>query len=218
MANAPLERNVAEELRWDPKVDAEAIAVSAGDDGSITLRGTVGSFRQKQEARRAAQRVHGVTKVTNSLDVRLLTEHRRDDAELRGDVLQALMLDSLVPSTIDASIKDGVVTLTGTADQYYQHEEAEFVVGNVRGVMGVENDVYLSWPSPSPEEIERSITEALARNAHLDPNNLVVAISDGVVTLSGSVRSWSEHDAAVAVAWTAPGVTKVDDHLTVRAS
>src|SRR6266550_3771408 len=143
MANALMECNVAEELRWDPKVDAEAIAVSAGDDGSITLRGTVGSFRQKREAKKAAERVYGVTKVTNDLDVRLLTEHLRDDADLRGDVLQALMLDATVPTTIEVSVRDGMVTLTGTAERYYQREEAEFVAGNVLGVTGVENDVYL---------------------------------------------------------------------------
>src|SRR6266702_6316444 len=134
MANAALERSVADELLWDPKVDAESIAVSAGDEGSVTLRGTVGSFRQKQEAQTTAERVHGVTKVSNDLDVRLLTEHLRDDADLRGDVLQALMLDALVPTTVEASVKDGAVTLTGTAERYYQREEAEFVAGNVLGV------------------------------------------------------------------------------------
>jgi osmotically-inducible protein OsmY len=215
MANALMECNVAEELRWDPKVDAEAIAVSAGDDGSITLRGTVGSFRQKREAKKAAERVYGVTKVTNDLDVLLLTEHLRDDADLRGDVLQALMLDALVPTTIEVSVKDSVVTLTGTAERYHQREEAEFVAGNVLGVTGVENDVYLVAPPPSPQYVAHSIKKALERDAKLDPATLDVSISNGTVTLSGSVRSWYEHDAAVAVAWTASGVTKVHDHLTI---
>jgi osmotically-inducible protein OsmY len=215
MADAPLERNVVEELLWDPRIDSETIAVSADDDGAVTLRGTVGSFRQKREARKAAERVYGVTGVANDLDVRLLTEHRREDAELRGDVLQALMLDTLVPTTIEASVTDGFVTLTGTADRYYQREEAEFIAGNVLGVTGVENDVYLTWPTPSPGDVQHSITKALERDAKLDADNLVVATSNGTVTLSGSVRSWSEHDAAVAVAWAAPGVTKVHDHLTI---
>jgi hypothetical protein len=77
MADAPLERNVADELLWDPRIDNEMIAVSADDDGTITLCGTVGSFRQRREAKKAAERVFGVTKVTNDLDVQLLTEHRR---------------------------------------------------------------------------------------------------------------------------------------------
>src|SRR6476660_10425789 len=98
MSNSDLERSVADELRWDPKVDNAAIAVSA-EDGVVTLRGTVGSFRQKREAKQDAERVYGVKSVDNRLEVRILNDDRRDDADLRGSVLQALMLDSIVPST-----------------------------------------------------------------------------------------------------------------------
>src|SRR5579862_1380190 len=119
MMNDELVRRVSDELFWDPKVDNAEIAVSA-DAGVVTLRGTVGSFRQKREAKKAAERVYGVTSVKDELTVRILTSAQRDDAELRGDVLQALMLDSLVPSTIDAKVKDGVVTLTGKANWQYE--------------------------------------------------------------------------------------------------
>src|SRR5882757_6123075 len=133
MSNQMLERNVNEELLWDPKVDSEEIAVAA-DDGTVTLRGTVGSFRQKREARKAAERVFGVVSVDNQPDVRILNEHRREEADLRGDVLRALKLDSLVPTTVDVTVKDGFVTLTGTAYWQYEREEAEFIAGNVIGV------------------------------------------------------------------------------------
>jgi len=112
VSNEDLELNVSEELVWDPKVDNAAIAVSA-DEGVVTLRGTVGSFRQKREAKQHAERVYGVEMVNNELQVRILDAQRRDDADLRGAVLQALMLDSLVPSTIDARVDEGWVTLTG---------------------------------------------------------------------------------------------------------
>jgi osmotically-inducible protein OsmY len=115
MTNETLERDVADELRWDPKIDSEGIAVSV-DKGIVTLRGMVGSFRQKREAKRAAEHVYEVADVNNALDVRVLTAHRREDAELCGEVLHALVLDALVPSTIDATAKDGIVTLTGTAE------------------------------------------------------------------------------------------------------
>jgi osmotically-inducible protein OsmY len=215
VADEPLEQNVADELLWDPRIDNEMIAVAADDDGTVTLRGTVGSFRQRREARKAAERVFGVTKVTNDLEVRLLTEHRRHDGELRADVLQALMLDTLVPTTIEASVKDGLVILTGIADWQYQREEAEFIAGNVLGVTGVENDVDLARPTPRAWDVRHSIKKALERDAKLDADNLVVATSDGTVTLRGSVRSWSEHDAAVGAAWAAPGVRTVYDYLTV---
>src|SRR5882672_12511299 len=98
MSNDELVRYVSDELLWEPRIDNVAIAVEA-DDGVVTLRGTVGTFREKREARAAAERVYGVTSVKNELQVRLLNDSRRADADVRGDVLQALMLDSLVPDT-----------------------------------------------------------------------------------------------------------------------
>src|ERR1700742_103398 len=131
-----LEGNVSDELFWDPKVDNVAIAVSA-NDGTVTLRGTVGSLREKREAQKAAQRVVGVVSVDNQLQVRLMVGERRADAELRGDVLQALMLDSLIPKTVDAKVDDGFVTLTGTANWQYQRDEAEFVASNIVGALDI---------------------------------------------------------------------------------
>src|SRR4051812_26850056 len=102
MNNEELAENVAAELSEDPKVDGTLIDVVA-DGGEVLLRGTVGSFWQKREAQKAAERVAGVTAVDNIIDVRLLTEHRRADAELRADVLHALSLSGMVPGTVDAS-------------------------------------------------------------------------------------------------------------------
>ncbi len=214
MSNDELQRWVSEELYWDPKVDSAAIAVSA-HDGETTLRGTVGSFREKREAQSDAERVYGVKSVKNELKVRILTEHAREDADLRGDVLKALMLDSLVPRTIDARVDDGWVTLTGTAAQHYQREEAEVVAGNVRGVIGVDDQIDLKKPEPSAGDVKESIKKALKRNAKIDADMLSVDTYDGTVVVTGTVSSWSEHDAAIAAAWAAPGVTSVDDHVVV---
>jgi hypothetical protein len=96
MSNDELAREVTDELFWDPKVDSAAIAVSAAD-GVVTLRGTVGSLREKREAKKDAERVWGVLSVNNDLQVRLLNDDRRADADLRGAVLQALALDGAVP-------------------------------------------------------------------------------------------------------------------------
>jgi osmotically-inducible protein OsmY len=214
MNDADLELAVVSELLWDPKVDGAAVAASV-HDGVVTLRGTVGSFRQKREARKAAERVAGVSSVDNELDVRLLDEDRHDDADLRGDVLQALMLDALVPTTIDATVEDGYVTLSGVAQWHYQRDEAEFVAGNVPGVAGLRDDVYLTVPTAAPEDVQRSITKALERSAKIEASDISVVSSDGTVTLSGLVGSWYEHDTAVAAAWAAPGVTDVNDRLTI---
>jgi len=214
MSNDDVQRYVIDELFYDPKVDNRAIAVSA-DDGVVTLRGTVGSFREKREAKQDAQRVHGVRDVKNELDVRILTEDRRDDADLRGDVLRALVLDSLVPATIEAKVDDGWVTLTGTANWQFERDEAEFVGGNIAGVVGVENEIDLVAPGPSAHDVEHAIKKAMERNAKLDAKSVSVESSNGTVTLHGTVSSWADHDEAVSAAWAAPGVTRVKDHIVV---
>ena len=214
MSNDELARYVTDELYWDPKVDSSALAVSV-DDGVVTLRGTVGSFREKQEAKHDAERIYGVKDVKTEIDVRILNEQRRSDAELRGAVLQAMMLDSLVPSTIDAKVDNGIVTLTGKANWRYQRDEAESVAGNLLGVMGVEDEIELIPPGPTAHDVEHSIKKAMERNAKLDAESVSVESSDGTITLRGTVSSWADHDEAVAAAWAAPGVTKVKDHILV---
>ena len=215
MTNDDLQLDVAAELSWDPKVDSQEIAVTA-DDGAVTMRGTVGSFREKREAGKAAARVYGVTDVSNELQVRMLDSSNRDDADLRGDVLQALMLDSLVPVTVDAKVRDGVVTLTGTAQWRYQRDEAEFLTASVPGVLGISNDIALT-STPDGRDIKSDISDAFRRSARLDAEELSVdTTSYGTVILAGAVSSWAEHDEAVAAVWSAPGVTEVDDRIVVE--
>jgi osmotically-inducible protein OsmY len=214
MSNEELRHDVEEELFWEPRVDNAAIAV-ATDEGEVMLRGTVGSFHEKREAARAAKRVYGVTKVDNELSVRLLDADRRDDADVRGAVLQALMLDAAVPPSIDASVKDGMVTLTGMAPFNYQRAEAEFVAGNIPGVIDLDDQIELTIDDPSPADVRDSINKAFKRDASLDAEALSIDTFDGTVTLSGHVESWLEHDAAVNAAWAAPGVRVVDDLIVV---
>ena len=212
--NDDLVADAIAELFWDPKVDNEAVSVSA-DDGRITLRGTVGSIREKHEAQKAVQRVFGVTSVDNQLQVRLLNDQRRSDADLRGDVLQALMLDSLVPNTVDAKVKDGFVTLTGSANWQYQRDEAEFVAENIAGALDVLDEIELNPPTPNAGDTKDSIGKAFKRNAAFDADNLQVSTDNGTVTIYGTVRSWAEHDEAIDAAWAAPGVTSVRDDMTI---
>lgn len=214
MSDNDVERWVTEELHWDPKLDSYAIAVSA-NDGDVTLRGTVGSFREKRDAEKSAQRVYGVRTVTNNLKVRLLTQHGRDDADVRGAVLRALHFDSLIPETIDARVDDGWVTLTGTAAWQYQREEADYLAGNVLGVLGVDDQIDLTHTEARAGDVQDAIRKAFKRNAKIDADDVSVDTHDGTVVLAGSVSSWTEHDEALAAAWAAPGVTRVDDYVEV---
>jgi osmotically-inducible protein OsmY len=214
MRDEELALDVRDELFWDPRIDGRAIAVTAVA-GVVTLRGTVGSFRQRQEAKRAAHRIRGVLAVNDQLEVQIMSDQRQEDADLRGDVLDALTLDVSVPTSVDATVKDGVVTLTGPVDWQYQREEAEFIAGNLPGVAGVDNQIWLHTVRPGAVDMEHEINKALTRNAWLDADAVHVSTSSGTVTLSGRVRCWEEHDAAIATAWAAPGVEAVRDRLTV---
>jgi osmotically-inducible protein OsmY len=214
MTDDELRGHVCDELAWDPKIDSSEVAVAA-KDGVVTLRGSVGSFRQKREAGKASERVRGVIDVNNQLEVRILTEQRREDAEVRGDVLQALLLDAHLPTSVDATVKNGSVTLTGAVDWEYQRNEAIFIAGNVLGVAGVDDQIYLNRHTPSAGDVRSAIEKAFLRDARLDAQRLTVATSSGTVTLTGTVRSWPERDAAVAAAWAAPGVRTVNDRITV---
>ena len=217
MTDEELRRQVAAELCWDPQVDSKVIQVST-DSGTVTLRGTVDSLRQKQAGSRAASRVRGVIRIANELRVRIPREDQRDDDDLRGDVLEALMLDGSVPMTVDAQAHDGLVTLTGTAQWHYQREEAESRTAEVPGVACIDNAITLAQPDAgAASDAEAAIKAAFRRNAVIEADGLSVETSSGVVVIvSGTVSSWVAHDLAVAAAWSAPGVTQVEDRIRVE--
>jgi osmotically-inducible protein OsmY len=215
MTDDDLRQDVAAELHWDPQVDSTAIEVSAAG-GTVTLRGTVASLSHKRAGGHAACRVRGVTSVANDLRVQILDRDRRADEDLRGDVLEALMLESSVPMTVDADARDGLVTLTGKVEWHYQREVAESRTASVPGVAGIDNAITLAQAPATPAAAE-AISCAFRRDAVLDADRLAVeAFPGGLVIVSGTVGSRAARDHAVAAAWSAPGVTEVDDRIGVE--
>ena len=210
-----LMRLVRDELRRDTDVDAGAIAV-AGSDGRVTLRGTVGSDHERRAAGKAGAHVFGVVVVDNALQVARLNGQRREDAELRAGVLEALMLDTTVPESVDVKVEHDFVTLTGTAKWQYQREAAEVVARSAVGARNVVNEIELVQPaSPDVSDVKEAIARALGDEGAAESNQLRISTSAGKVTITGSVRSWSQHDDAIAAAWAAPGVTELKDRITV---
>jgi osmotically-inducible protein OsmY len=217
MTDDDLRRDVAAELCWDPQVDSAAIEVSAAS-GTVTLRGAVASLRHKRAGGSAAARVRGVTRVANELRVQIPDSDQRGDEDLCGDVLEALMLEGSVPMTVDAQARDGFVTLTGTVEWHYQRETAESRTASVPGVVGIDNAITLAQ-APDARAAANAISCAFRRDAVLNADGVSVEIvSSGLVILSGTVGSWAAHDNAVATAWSAPGVTEMDDRIGVEYS
>ena len=217
MTDDDLRRDVAAELCWDPRLDSAAIEILAAS-GVVTLRGTVASLWHKRAGGNAAARVRGVSLVANGLRVQLPDRDRRDDEDLCGDVLEALMLEASVPMTVDAQARDGFVTLTGTVQWHYQRDAAESRAASVPGVTGIGNAIALAG-APDARAAADAISCAFRRDAVLDAGRLrVETFAGGLVILSGTVRSWAAHDHAVAAVWSAAGVTDVDDRLGVEYS
>jgi osmotically-inducible protein OsmY len=216
MANDSLRAKVAAELGWEPRVDSKDITVSV-EGGRVTLRGTVTSCRQKREADTAARRVFGVTAISDFLEVQVPDQDRRADGDVRADVGQALALNDLIPATVLASVEAGLVTLSGVAAWQFQRDEAELVCASVPGVMGVDVAISLRpGPADRDGDIENAICAAFARSARLDRFEISAdSPLPGLVVLSGTVGSWAEHDDAVALAWSAPGITHIDDRIAV---
>jgi osmotically-inducible protein OsmY len=210
--NKQLQDDVINELRWEPRVDASAIGVSA-KAGSVTLTGHAASYAQKLDAVRAAERVDGVTAVADELEVHLSGDPR-DDADVAKAIADALKWSSTVPTTVHAEVTSGWVNLTGKVDWSYQRDDAFAIVQGVKGVMGVTNLVTLK-PTASPVAVEDEIRSAFERNADLDADGISVKVSDGTVELSGQVHSLHEANIAESAAWSAPGVHSVERHLTV---
>ena len=138
-----LEDSVRAEIAGDPRIPYTGeIAVQAYNGGGIVLRGTVGSFAQQRAAVADARRTRGVVDVFDELQVRVLNEDRRKDAEIRGHALQRLSWDPEIPGDyIDVHVKDGWVTLKGEVDYQYQSDSAFDHVGSLYGVTGVTNEI-----------------------------------------------------------------------------
>jgi osmotically-inducible protein OsmY len=202
------------ELKFDPLVDDADIHV-VNASGDVALNGTVPSYAQYLEAAVAAQRVGGVKNVHNHLEVVLPDADIRDDAMLTTAANDALLLNVTVPDGVEASARDGNLTLTGAVTYNRQREAAELAVAGLTGVRNVRDDIDLSYDA-DPVDVTMLVQSALDRNALIaDDSSVSVDTTGNTVTLSGNVRTRAEHDAAVSAAWMAGGVFKVRDELTV---
>ena len=205
---------VEAELDFDPRVDATDVTVR-NLGGEVALDGTVSSYPQYLAARAAAQRVSGVTKVLNHLEVVLPERDYRDDAQLTTTSNNALGQNVSVPAGIEATANDGNVQLTGTVRFRTDRDAAERAVAGLTGVRNVWDYIEVD-DDLDPTDATFLVLEAMDRYGLTHQNSDVSVTTSGTtVTLAGHVRTWAEHDAVIDAAWMAGGVSDVDDQLAV---
>ena len=211
-----IQQHVLDELTWDPAVEG-ALVSAVVDDGVVTLRGIVGSNAQKWAAERAAFRVRGVRAVADDVTISPVGAGKRSDTEIARAVAGALERDSAVPDDrIFITVADGQVTLEGQVDWYYQQQQAVHAAGRVRGVASVIDHLTVTHFPVSTGSLQDQIQQTLSRSPELDAGCIHVEMTDGWVTLTGTVGSRAESHEAADIVWSTPGVTGLINMLVVK--
>jgi osmotically-inducible protein OsmY len=183
----------------------------------VTLTGHVQSYAEKHAAERVAGRVKGVRAIAEEIEVRLPEHKKTADDEIAGRVLQILAWGAAIsdPKNIHVKVEKGFVTLGGTVEWHFQRSAAENSVRVLTGVTGIDNQLRIR-PRMDALDIRQGIKEALERNAEIEAENIDVEVSSSHVALRGKVQSLRERVMAERAAWSARGVTAVEDHLTIE--
>jgi len=210
-----LRQDVMDELKYQPSINAAQIGVAA-DSGVVSLTGHVGSYAEKLQAVKAARRIKGVRGVADEIEVRHEGDKKTADDEIAKRALSLLAWDIMVPGkSLQVTVRDGWVTLSGEVHWQYQKRSAEDDVRKLSGVRGVINSITLK-PQVQPYDIKQKIEEALKRHAEVEARGISVSVENGnTVVLEGKVDNWDERLAVENAAWAAPGVKMVDTRLTI---
>ena len=211
-----LKQDILAELEYEPSVNAADIGVLV-KDGSVTLNGFVRTFGEKWDAVSVAKRVAGVKAVADDITVRLPNSHFRTDGEIAADAASAIGLSSLIPKgAVDVTVRQGWVTLAGSVEWWYQKEAAQEVVRNVTGVKGISNGITITPKQATSSDVSTAIKTAFERHALLDSDKITVETSGSKVVLHGVLDNCLEREEAERAAWSAPGVSEVQNNIVIH--
>ena len=208
-----LQHDVESELSWELSAGLTQISVAV-KGGAVELDGHVDTYWEKCAAERAAWRVAHVNHVTNGIRVVVPFNQQRGDDDIALAAMGNLEWNCLVPETVEVQVAEGWVTLSGSVERQQQKEEAERALRPLNGITGIRNDIVIQ-PPVSLADVRAPIEAALRRSALVDRSHIKVHVAHGVVSLRGTARSRSEYEEALRAAWAAPGVTKIEDHITI---
>jgi osmotically-inducible protein OsmY len=215
------DKRIAEILKstisWDVRLGIHEVSVVV-KDGTVYLRGTVDSLLKRRAAEEDASMVPGVKKVEN--DIKVVLSTKRPDPEIAFAVKEALKWDPRIsPEDIHVTVTRGVVTLTGTVDNYAAKAAASVLAGGIAGVKEVKARI---GHVPSQRREDRDILEEAEADLHYSyragfGSDIFVKVANGIVTLSGKAQSMAARRAAEETVWAIQGVKQVANKIVVKA-
>jgi osmotically-inducible protein OsmY len=211
--DAELQHDVESEVGLELSAAPTQISITV-KGGTVELSGHVDSFWEKCAAERAAWRIAHVSRVTNGIRVVVPFNKQRDDDDIALAAMSILEWNCLVPATVEVRVADGWVTLSGSVERYLQKEESVRALCALNGITGIHNDIVIQPPATAGD-VKASIDAALRRNALVDSSHVKAHVAHGVLSLRGTARSRAEYDEAMHAAWASPGVTRIEDHITI---
>ncbi len=212
-----IKKDVTDQLYWDARVDASEVSVEVSN-GTVTLRGSVPTYLARTAAFEDSWAVLGVTDVRNQTVVRYPpTITLPTDEEIKTSIENTLARNPNVDIfDVNVIVDAGIVSLEGTVDAYWKKDYAEDLVADIPGVISIDNKLGIVYSQDVTDKIiAEDVIAAIDRNVLVDAEDVNVRVTDGVVTISGTVPTWAARRACYESALYTVGVKSVRNNVAV---